>query len=228
LLKASNGDEKERTKSDRQTSISDKTSNLLITAASASASHSSNSITATNLLPSKQMFKTITTEATDDNSLLINNKLIEEDVDELKQRKKELIIAKQLQRKQQQELIRLKREEHRARQTEELRLKEEEIAQKKLLEKARKEIIFQAYKEKKKQLEEESQSGMFGPQNGLANSKRYHSTQRLKQSPSTNSFLNKSNMSSNMNQNFLDKFDQASLLSETSAHQQQQNMVKST
>lgn len=120
-------------------------------------------------------------------------------------------MAKQLERRQQQELIRLKREEERAKKAEELRLKEEEIAQKKLVEKTRKEIIFQAYIDKKKQLQDESLSGYFGHPNSLLNAKqRFHSTHRLKQT------------NANKQVSLLDQIDQASLYSDRSSTTNQQ------
>lgn len=148
------------------------------------------------------------------------------------QRKKELIIQKQLERRQQQELIRLKREEERARKAEEVRLKEEEIAQKKQLDKTRKETIYQAYIEKKKQLQDESQSGYFGPPQSLLNAKRFHSTQRLKQ---TGGYSNKQTAAleqQQLKQNLMDQFDQASIFSDrSSTHQfggqQTPQMIKS-
>jgi hypothetical protein len=155
----------------------------------------------------------------------------ESDSAELKQRKKELIMAKQLERRQQQEQIRQKREEERARKAEEIRMKEEEAANKKMLEKTRKETIFQAYIEKKKQLENECQSGYhFGPpsQSNLLNAKKFHSTYRLKSSNST------SNFPKQQQQNKFDQFDQASVISDRSSNlqyglqqqQQQQNITQ--
>lgn len=135
---------------------------------------------------------------------------------ELKQRKKEMIMAKQLERRQQQEMIRQKREEERARKAEEIRMKEEEAANKKMVEKTRKETIFQAYIEKKKQLENECQSGYhFAPPSSLLNAKKFHSTYRLKPSNSTNNFTNQQKM----NQQF-DQFDQASVISDRSSNLQ--------
>jgi hypothetical protein len=133
---------------------------------------------------------------------------------ELKQRKKEMIMAKQMERRQQQELIRQKREEERARKAEELRVKEEEAANKKMLEKTRKETIFQAYIEKKKQSETECQTGYhFGPPSAsnLLNAKKFHSTYRLKSSNSNNNFTK---------QNQYDQFDQASVISDRSSNLQ--------
>jgi len=144
----------------------------------------------------------------------------ESDSAELKQRKKELIMAKQLERRQQQELIRQKREEERARKAEEIRMKEEEAANKKMLEKTRKETIFQAYIEKKKQLENECQSGYhFGPpsQSNLLNAKKFHSTYRLKSSNSTSNFP-KQQQQQNINK--FDQFDQASVISDRSSNLQ--------
>ena len=121
---------------------------------------------------------------------------------ELKQRKKEM--------------IRQKREEERARKAEEIRMKEEEAANKKMVEKTRKETIFQAYIEKKKQLENECQSGYhFAPPSSLLNAKKFHSTYRLKPSNSTNNFTNQQKM----NQQF-DQFDQASVISDRSSNLQ--------
>jgi hypothetical protein len=139
------------------------------------------------------------------------------DSNELKQRKKELIMAKQLERRQQQELIRLKREEERARRAEELRLKEEEAANKKLLDKKRKETIYQAYIDKKKQLETESTLNSFGlmPSQSLLNAKRnFYSTNRLKQAPSSY----QQQQLQQHQQQFLDNFDQNSLYSDRSAN----------
>ena len=149
------------------------------------------------------------------------------DTVEMKQRKKEMIMARQLERRKQQELIRLKREEERARKADELRQKEEELNQKKMLEKARKETIFQAYIDKKKQLETESQQYQFGPpNNSLLNAKRFHSTQRLRAKTSSNLLMMDTNVNSGQQQ-----FDQISLYSERSsatAHQPPQGpMVKS-
>jgi hypothetical protein len=138
------------------------------------------------------------------------------DSNDLKQRKKELIMAKQLERRQQQELIRLKREEERARRAEELRLKEEEAANKKLLEKKRKETIYQAYIDKKKQLETESTLNSFGlmPSQSLLNAKRnFYSTNRLKQTQIAPSAYQQQHQ-----QQFLDNFDQTSLYSDRSAN----------
>jgi hypothetical protein len=148
------------------------------------------------------------------------------------QRKKELIIQKQLERRQQQEMIRLKREEERARKAEEVRLKEEEVAQKKQLDKTRKETIYQAYIEKKKQLQDESQSGYFGAPQSLLNAKRFHSTQRLKK---TDGYSNKQTAAleqQQLKQNLMDQFDQASIFSDrSSTHQfggqQTPQMIKS-
>ena len=158
-------------------------------------------------------------------------KNIEEDEDssdcDLKQRKKELIMQKQLERRQQQEHIRQMREEERARKAEEIRLREEEAASKKQLEKSRKETIFQAYIDKKKQLSEETHTSYpFGgsviAQNSLAQAKKYHSTYRLKQPSGKQPFDN----------------DQASVISDRSTNtrfnsnssnngHQSQNMIKS-
>ena len=120
----------------------------------------------------------------------------------LKMRKKEIIIAKQMERRQQQELIRQQREEERARKADELRLKEEEAAQKKLLEKTRKETIFQMYIDKKKQLQDECQAGYLGSQS-LIHAKRFHSTNRLKQVSKP-----------------VEQFDQASVVSDRSTANQ--------
>lgn len=150
-----------------------------------------------------------------------------DDSDELKQRKKELILAKQLERRQQQEVIRQKREEERARKADDLRQKEEEAALKKLIEKTRKETIFQAYMEKKKQLQEESLTNYFGhPNSSLISSKsKFHSTQRLKTTPTSSKqqqlpFDTKQNL-------LLDQFEQASVISDRSSsitHQQPQQI----
>lgn len=157
-------------------------------------------------------------------------KSIDDDEDssdcDLKQRKKELIMQKQLERRQQQEYIRQLREEERARKAEEIRLKEEEQASKKQLEKSRKETIFQAYIDKKKQMSEETHTSYpFGgsviAQNSLAQAKKYHSTYRLKQPSGKQPFDN----------------DQASVISDRSTNtrynsgsnqgHQSQNMIKS-
>ncbi|RNA38690.1 Calmodulin-regulated spectrin-associated 1 [Brachionus plicatilis] len=134
-----------------------------------------------------------------------------------KQRKRELIIQKQMERRQQQEMRRMQLEEERAQKAEELRQKEEELAVKKMIEKSRKETIFQAYIDKKKQSEVESMSGCFGPPNSLINAKKFHSTNRLKPSAKSNT------------QNLFDQFDQASIYSERSAtgHYSSNTMVKS-
>lgn len=139
------------------------------------------------------------------------------DTIDYKQRKREMIIQKQLERRQQQELRRMQLEEERARKAEELRQKEEELAMKKMVEKNRKETIFQAYIDKKKQSEIESMSGCFGPPNSLMNAKKFHSTNRLKPSTKSNT------------QNLFDPYDQASLYSERSANGQYSTntMVKS-
>ena len=142
------------------------------------------------------------------------------DSNELKQRKKELIMAKQLERRQQQELIRLKREEERARRAEELRLKEEEAANKKMMEKKRKETIYQAYMDKKKQLETESTLNSFGlmPSQSLLNAKRnFYSTNRLKQTNLAPSVYQQQQQQLQQQQ-FLDNFDQNSLYSDRSAN----------
>lgn len=150
------------------------------------------------------------------------------DTVEMKQRKKEMIMARQMERRKQQELIRLKREEERARKADELRQKEEELNQKKLLEKARKETIFQAYIDKKKQLETESQQYQFGPpHNSLLNAKRFHSTQRLRAKTSSNLLMMDNSVNSLQ---AAQQFDQISLYSERSnaaTHQPQGSMVKS-
>ena len=127
-----------------------------------------------------------------------------------KQRKKELIIQRQLERRQQQELIRQQREEERARKAEEIRQRDEEAATKKQLEKSRKETIYAAYIDKKRQLQDEGQSAYhFGgskiAQSNLANAKKYHSTYRLK--PSTSNYNN--------SQQAFD--DQASVISDRSS-----------
>ena len=129
------------------------------------------------------------------------------DTNDLTQRKRELIIQKQLERRQQQEIRRLQLEEERARKAEELRQKEEELAMKKLVEKNRKETIFQAYIDKKKQSEIESMSGCFGPpQNNLLSAKKFHSTNRLRAPTKSNT------------QNVFDHVDQASLYSDRSTN----------
>ena len=145
-------------------------------------------------------------------------------------RKKEIIMARQLERRQKQELIRLKREEEKARKAEEMRLKEDELNNKKMLEKTRKEIIYQAYIEKKKQLEEESQCGAFGPPNSLLHAKKFHSTYRLKtQQPPKMSANNLDQQQQQFKQNMIDQFDQASIYSDRSSNQPyaQQGMIKS-
>ncbi len=134
---------------------------------------------------------------------------------DVKQRKKEMILQKQLERRQQQEMIRLQREEDRLRKAEEIRMREEEAASKKNLEKTRKETIFQAYIDKKKQLQDESQTGYhFGgskiAQSNLANAKKYHSTYRLKQAPATAQLSNNNFNNSEFN-------DQASMISDRSS-----------
>ncbi|CAF0704892.1 unnamed protein product [Brachionus calyciflorus] len=126
------------------------------------------------------------------------------DSNDLKQRKKELIIQKQLERRQQQELRRMQLEEERAIKADELRQKEEEMAMKKLIEKNRKETIFQAYIDKKKQSEIESMTGCFGPPNSLLNAKKFHSTNRLRPASKSNT------------QNILENNDQSSLYSDRS------------
>lgn len=155
---------------------------------------------------------------------------------ELKQRKKEAILAKQLERRQQQEAIRLKREEERARKAEELRQKEEEAAMKKHIEKTRKEQIFQAYIDKKKQLEDESLTNYFGhPSSSLISAKsKFHSTQRLKSTNANNHHHNnhhhnhhqqQSHFGFDLKQNLLlDQFDQASIISDRSTSTNQQQM----
>lgn len=134
-----------------------------------------------------------------------------------KQRKREMIIQRQIERRQQQEMRRMQLEEERSRKAEELRQKEEELAMKKMVEKNRKETIFQAYIDKKKQSEIESMSGCFGPPNSLSSAKRFHSTNRLKSSAKSNT------------QNLFDQFDQASVYSERSTNGQYSSntMVKS-
>lgn len=125
---------------------------------------------------------------------------------DMKQRKKELILQKQLERRQQQEMIRQQREEERARKAEEARFRDEEAANKKALERNRKETIFAAYIDKKKQLQDESQSGQhFGgsriAQSNLANAKKYHSTLRLKQPPHQETFNDQASMLSDRSSN---------------------------
>jgi hypothetical protein len=142
---------------------------------------------------------------------------------DLKQRKREMIIQKQLERRQNQELIRQQREEEKMRKAEEMRSREEEQQTRKQVEKMRKETIFQAYKDKKKQLEEESQTGSFGPppsnNSNLLNTKRFNSTQRLKATKASNQ---------NLNNNFdNNQFDTGSVCSDRSSLVQQQNGVKS-
>ncbi len=142
-----------------------------------------------------------------------------EETDELKQRKRELIIARQLERRHQQEMIRLKREEERMRKAEEVRSRDEEAAQKKALDKTRKEVIFQAYIEKKKQAADECSAAYFGhPNTSLMNAKRFHSTLRLKQQQQ------KQQLHNNM-----DQFDQASLVTDRSvlSQNEQSPMMKS-
>lgn len=137
----------------------------------------------------------------------------DEDSDgDLKQRKKEMIIQKQMERRQQQEMVRQQREEERARKAEEIRQKEEEANNKKQLEKTRKETIYAAYIDKKKQLQDEGQSAYhFGgskiAQSNLQNAKKYHSTYRLKASASNYN---------NSQQNNFD--DQASVISDRSSN----------
>lgn len=131
----------------------------------------------------------------------------------MKQRKKELIIARQLERRQHQELIRQKRENERMRKAEEIRMRDEEAAQKKMLEKTRKEVIFQAYIEKKKQAQDECSAAYFGgpPNSNLINAKRFHSTLRLKQQSKLN------------NQAVIDQFDTGSPVGERSMLQNEQS-----
>lgn len=149
------------------------------------------------------------------------------------QRKKEIIMARQLERRQQQELIRLKREEEKARKAEEIRLKEEELNNKKMLEKTRKETIYQAYIDKKKQLEEESQCGAFGPpSSNLLHAKKFHSTNRLRQQQHNtySSKMNANNLDQQQfKQNMIDQFDQMSIFSDRSSSNQyaQSGMIKS-
>lgn len=137
----------------------------------------------------------------------------DEDSDsDLKQRKKEMIIQKQMERRQQQEMVRQQREEERARKAEEIRQKEEEANSKKQLEKTRKETIYAAYIDKKKQLQDEGQSayhfgGSMIAQSNLQNAKKYHSTYRLKASAS--------NYNNSQHNNF---DDQASVISDRSSN----------
>jgi len=135
---------------------------------------------------------------------------------DMKQRRKEMILQKQLERRQQQEVIRQQREEERVRKAEEIRMREEEAAFKKNLERTRKETIFQAYIDKKKQLQDESQTGYhFGgskiAQSNLANAKKYHSTYRLKQAPMQHQQMNNSNFNNG------EFNDQASMISDRSS-----------
>lgn len=150
---------------------------------------------------------------------------------ELKQRKKEFILAKQLERRQQQEAIRQKREEERARKAEEMRQKEEEAAMKKLVEKTRKETIFQAYIDKKKQLQDESLTNYFGhPSSSLLSSKsKFHSTQRLKSSGTKQSAAQAhQHFAFDLKQNLLmDQYDQASIISDRSTSTTQPCQMKS-
>ena len=99
-------------------------------------------------------------------------------------------------------MIRLKREDERARKAEEIRARDEEAAQKKMIEKTRKEVIFQAYIEKKKQAADECSAAYFGqPNTSLTNAKRFHSTQRLK-----NNYQHQQHPQSRLNS--VDQYDQ--------------------
>ena len=71
------------------------------------------------------------------------------------ERRKEMIIQRQIKRREQLDLIRGKREDERSKQAEEQRLKDEEFNMKKLIERKRKDAIFKAYLDKKKQMQEE-------------------------------------------------------------------------
>ena len=124
--------------------------------------------------------------------------------DEIKQRKKELIIAKQIERRHKLELVRQQREEERARKADELRERDEEAANKKLVDKRRKEIIYQAYMDKKRQ--DECQLGGAGPASFglpassassaalslLNNKQRFYSTHRLPKTINNNIITNQS------------------------------------
>jgi hypothetical protein len=116
----------------------------------------------------------------------LNKKLIDkmDNHDDELQRKKEEFIRKQLERRQKAEEIRLKREEERVRLAEEQRLREEEQALKKQLEKKRKEAIYQAYQEKKKQLQDDS-GGIIGKPRSAMQTMR-----TIKSSPSTQRLQN--------------------------------------
>jgi hypothetical protein len=107
------------------------------------------------------------------------------DEDEM-ERRRELIITRQIQRKQEQEQIRLQREEERMRIVEEQRLREEESNTKKQLEKTRKNAIFQAYLDKKRQLIDEA-GGVMGKPIRTVNKhiKSSPSQQRLQQQQQT-------------------------------------------
>lgn len=120
----------------------------------------------------------------------LNKKLIEkmDNHDDELQRKKEEFIRKQMERRQQAEEIRLRREEERMRLAEEQRKREEEVSFKKQVEKKRKEAIFQAYQEKKKQLQEESGGILGKPRSTTTTTQATMRT--IKSSPSTQRLQN--------------------------------------
>lgn len=89
-----------------------------------------------------------------------NNSSLLHENEELEKRK-ELMMQRQIRRREQLELARLKRDEERLRLAEEQRLKDEEYNIKKQLEKTRKDAIYRAYLDKKKQMQDEV-GGMLG------------------------------------------------------------------
>jgi hypothetical protein len=93
-------------------------------------------------------------------NLILIDGFSNKDEDEM-ERRREHIITRQIQRKQELEHVRQRREEERMRIAEEERLKEEESIVKKQLEKTRKNAIFQAYLDKKRQIVEET-GGVMG------------------------------------------------------------------
>jgi hypothetical protein len=102
------------------------------------------------------------------------------DEDEM-ERRRELIITRQIQRKQEQEQLRQQREEERMRIAEEQRMREEEANMKKQIEKTRKNAIFQAYMDKKKQLVDEAGGVMGKPIRTVNKIKNSASQHRLQQ-----------------------------------------------
>ena len=138
--------------------------------------------------------------------------ILSENSDEM-ERRKEMIIQRQIKRREQLDLIRGKREDERSKQAEEQRLKDEEFNMKKLIERKRKDAIFKAYLDKKKQMQEEI-GGVIGLFlflslsvsliNYLIKGKPHqHQQKRLKSSQSTHRLL----QPTSQNTSACDEFD---------------------